>query len=244
MPRTIPRLPEGVRIYAIGDVHGRADLLRETFDIIDADLRHFPALTASIVLVGDYIDRGPDSRGVLEFLVQRAQSQRLICLRGNHEVMLLDAMRNCRTAGVWLRSGGRETLASYGIELAGDINEAHWETVMREVRRSMPAQHAHFLQRLPSVFTCGDFLFVHAGLKPGVAIEAQRMKDLFWIRDEFLDSDWDFGKYVVHGHTPVAYPDIRSNRINIDTGAYTTGNLTLIAIENDSIMILTQYNYH
>ncbi|MET0905769.1 MAG: serine/threonine protein phosphatase [Bradyrhizobiaceae bacterium] len=229
-------LPPDTRIYAIGDVHGRADLLQEVISRIDEDLQRRPIAFAGEVYVGDYIDRGADSKGVLDLLAVRLVQNHAICLRGNHEALMEEFLFNDPAAlNGWRQLGGLATLASYGItptpdQTADDVQDA--------LRAALPTTHQLFFRCLRNNIRCGDFLFVHAGIRPGVALDAQDPNDLLWIRDEFLKSSNDHGLYVVHGHTPVAHADIRSNRANIDTGAWRSGVLTCIAIEGTEIMVL------
>lgn len=233
-----PNLPEGVRIYAVGDIHGRADLLEQTFARIDADLAKHPAPTPIQVFLGDYIDRGPKSAQVLEHLVQRGRTHRTICLKGNHEIYLLEFLRNPEILRPWGQFGGLTTLLSYG--LTPSLNPADEEQVKlaEELDRVLPPDHRQFLGALPLSFSCGDYFFVHAGVRPGESLSRQRDEDLLWIRDEFLLHEEAFEKIVVHGHTPVMEPDVRRNRINIDTGAYATGRLTCLRLEGDEISFL------
>lgn len=233
-----PRLPDGVRIYAIGDVHGRADLLQSMLTVIDADLARSPVRRAIQVFLGDYVDRGPDSRAVIDLLIDRSRSHELVCLKGNHEVFLLEVLKDPARLQEWRHVGGLLTLVSYGITPSINPTEEEQFELIESLARALPAEHLKFLQQLPSSFTCGDFFFVHAGVKPGIALDRQQDQDLLWIREEFLNSERRFGKYIVHGHTPVRTPDIRSNRINIDTGAYATGNLTLLTIQGDSLLAI------
>jgi len=236
--RRPPRLPEGIRIYAIGDVHGRADLLDLVFARIDADLAGRRGSRAIQVLLGDYVDRGPCSRGVLDRLVARSSSHELVCLKGNHEGYMAEFLRNPSVLGAWRHVGGLETLISYGLEPSLNPGEAERTTLARALRAALPDGHRGFLARLDPSFCCGDFFFAHAGVKPGIPLQQQREEDLLWIRDDFLDCERDFGKMVVHGHTPVREPEIRPNRINIDTGAYATGRLTCLMVEQDAIFLL------
>jgi serine/threonine protein phosphatase 1 len=232
---TIPgaRLPDGIRIYAVGDLHGRLDLLDRLLLYIDDDLANFPAQRAIHVFLGDYIDRGPDSRYVLERLIQRGQIHEVVCLKGNHELFLIDFLRNPELFKQWRQYGGLDTLMSYGVVPPFNPSTEQLEALAAELYRAMPDEHVEFLDRLQSWFACGDYFFVHAGVRPGIALRDQQEKDLLWIRDEFLQSGDDFGKIIIHGHTPVASAEIRSNRINIDTGAYATGLLTCLILEGD-----------
>jgi serine/threonine protein phosphatase 1 len=203
--------PADTRIYAVGDIHGRADLLIETIARIDDDLRRRPIEYAVEVYLGDYIDRGPDSKTVIDLLAVRLVENRAVCLRGNHEALLESFLRD-------------------------PANFHHWQH--RRFLSVFPRAHEVFLQCLRYGFCCGDFLFVHAGIRPNVPMEQQDIEDVLWIRHEFLNSAEDHGKFIVHGHTPVPHPDIRHNRVNIDTGAWHTGTLTCIAIEGTTILVL------
>jgi serine/threonine protein phosphatase 1 len=228
--------PASTRIYAVGDIHGRADLLIETIARIEDDVRRRPIQHSVEVYLGDYIDRGPDSKKVIDLLAVRLVENRAVCLRGNHEAMLEGFLEDPAYLCHWRQLGGTQTLASYGI-----FPRSRLETeadLQRRFRRVFPHTHDLFLQCLRYSFCCGDFLFVHAGIRPGISIERQDINDLIWIRHEFLDSAQTHGRFVVHGHTPVPHPDIRPNRVNIDTGAWHTGTLTCIAIEGTTILVL------
>ena len=241
-----PRVPNGVRVYAIGDIHGRVDLLDQMLKGIDADFAQAPLPHRIEVFLGDYVDRGPASRQVLELLIERGRPHPIergkihqtIFLKGNHETLLVNFPANPSTLGSWQRLGGLETLMSYG--LAPSVNsdpptQAHLAVAFD---KALPPSHRRFLNDLKTSFTCGDYFFVHAGVRPGVALEKQREEDLLWIRQEFLLYEEDFGKIIVHGHTPVPQPEIRSNRINIDTGAYATGRLSCLVLEADKMRIM------
>jgi serine/threonine protein phosphatase 1 len=230
-----PSLPDGTRIYAVGDIHGRLDLLDQLLIKIDADLAAHKIDRAIHVFLGDYIDRGPESATVLERLIRRGQSHETICLLGNHEACLLEFLDNPAMLAPWGQNGGLTTLLSYGLRptfQAGPEEQAELSAALGEV---MPASHRQFLTGLPLSFTCGDFFFVHAGVRPGTPLSRQRDEDLLWIRGEFLQHEAPFEKVIVHGHTPVREPDVRKNRVNIDTGAYATGRLTCLRLERDEI---------
>lgn len=239
-PRMIPAaVPAGMRVYAVGDIHGRADLLAETIGRIEDDLRRRPINYAVEVYLGDYIDRGPDSKGVLDQLAVRLVRQHAICLRGNHEAILERFLwDDPETIHHWIQLGALQTLASYGVVSRSRTGAMTPYELRQSLLDTFPRTHELFLQCLRNSFVCGDFLFVHAGIRPGIPMEQQDPEDLFWIRDEFLNSTVNHGKLVVHGHTPVDHPDIRSNRINIDTGAWRTGTLTCIAIEGSTVIVL------
>ena len=230
-----PRVPEGIRIYAIGDIHGRADLLERMLNRIDADLASNPVRIGIQVFLGDYIDRGPASREVLDRLVARNRSSRSVFLKGNHESYLTGFLTNPPILEDWQRYGGLETLMSYGITPSINANAATQAQLAAALDQALPESHRQFIGKLKSSFTCGDFFFVHAGVRPGIPLTKQREEDLLWIRQDFLLYEEDFSKIVVHGHTPVPQPDVRPNRINIDTGAFATGQLTCLILEDDKV---------
>jgi serine/threonine protein phosphatase 1 len=233
-----PRLPEGVRVYAIGDIHGRADLLDGVFRRIDTDLARHPVSRAVEVFLGDYVDRGPASRETLDKLIARGRSCESVFLKGNHESTMVDFMRNPSVLGDWRQYGGFETLLSYGLVPSMSTAENNQNELSKALSEVLPDRHRTFLDSLKSFYGCGDFFFVHAGVKPGVALAKQRDEDLLWIRDEFLLCEDEYEKIIVHGHTPVGAADVRFNRINIDTGAYATGRLTCLMIEEDTLLVL------
>lgn len=233
-----PRLPEGIRIYAMSDIHGRADLLQQMFTVIDRDLATIGPQRAIHVFLGDYIDRGPDSNRTIELLIERGLNHESVFLKGNHEAFLLDVLNNPSQLQDWKQYGGLQTLASYGLTPPLNPDPAEQAELIGRLARVIPPHQLRFFNGLRPRFICGDFFFVHAGVKPGVALASQQEQDMLWIREEFLESDRNFGKYVVHGHTPVMRPDIRPNRINIDTGAYATGNLTLLTIQGQRLLAL------
>ncbi len=231
--RRLPRMPEGVRIYAIGDVHGRADLLDRMLSRIDAHIAAHPAARPIHLLVGDYIDRGPASREVLDLLINCARWREMIFLRGNHETFIFEFLQNPAFYREWGKMGGIETLMSYGLKPPINADAATQKELASALDSALPQAHRNFLGSLTSSFSCGGFFFAHAGVRPGVPLNKQRDDDLLWIRDDFLLYEEDFGKIVVHGHTPVRELDVRPNRINIDTGAYATGRLSCLIIEGD-----------
>ena len=238
--RRAPQLPEGVRVYAVGDVHGRADLLAQLLSQIDSHLGQNPVSRPIEVFLGDYVDRGPNSRDVIDLLISRRNSHETIFLKGNHEKYILDFLRDPRVWDVWSQYGGFATLLSYGLKPPINTSPADGKELARTFADLLPRDHMLFLSCLIPSFTCGDFFFVHAGVKPGIPLDQQAEKNLLWIRDDFLLSEDDFGKYIVHGHTPVREPDIRSNRANIDTGAFVTGCLSCLVIEGEDMQIIAQ----
>jgi serine/threonine protein phosphatase 1 len=233
-----PRIPSDQRVYAIGDVHGRADLLANLFARIDADLQGRPIQHSMHVLLGDYIDRGPDSRRVLDLLIGRRKSHNVIPLKGNHEQCALNVLRDPSFLVQWKSIGGLNTILSYGVIPKWSDDFESMSAVALAFTSNLPEPHRRFLQGLPLSFTCGDFFFVHAGARPGIRLQEQSEHDLLWIREDFLLHEEDFGKVVVHGHTPHLEPEIRPNRINIDTGAYATGRLTCLVLEKDEMRLL------
>jgi serine/threonine protein phosphatase 1 len=232
------RAPSATRIYAIGDVHGRADLLERVFSRIDRHRAANPITCVIEVMLGDYIDRGPRSREVIDLLIARQRQQGTICLLGNHETYLLAFLNEPASLDEWQRYGALETLLSYGLAPSLKPNPGEQDELAAALNRELPENHHVFLTTLPLYFACGDYFFVHAGVRPGIALSNQREDDLLLIRDEFLFHKGMFEKVIVHGHTPVSKPEIHGNRINIDTGAFASGKLTCIVLENDDIAFL------
>lgn len=231
------KLPEDVRIYAIADIHGRFDLLDALLARIDAELAASPVATPVQVFLGDYIDRGPASREVLDRLVERARMKGTVFLKGNHEVLALEFLADPAVLEEWRQYGALATLASYGLRPFLHDKKDPAE-LSHALAQALPEAHFNFLSSLALSFTCGDFFFAHAGVRPGIPLRTQNAQDLIWIRDDFLRFEGDLGKVVVHGHTPVLKPDVRSNRINIDTGAYATGRLTCLVLEGEELRFL------
>jgi serine/threonine protein phosphatase 1 len=236
------RLPPGVRVYAIGDIHGRSDLLERQHALIEADFSAKPVPIVHLIYLGDYIDRGSNPRGVLEILALLAQATsdfvKVTLLRGNHEEMLLRFLVDDSVGPSWCQLGGLETLQSYGIDVGKVLAETGYAGLSACLRERLPAHHLRLLKQLKSTFAIGDYFFCHAGVRPGIALERQRDQDLLWIREKFLDATEDFGKIIVHGHSPVDEADFRINRINIDTCAYATGRLTCLVLEGSACRII------
>lgn len=220
------------RIYAIGDIHGRLDLLDRAIDAINRDVaaRGPAALT---VTLGDYVDRGPDSAGVIDRLAANPFPTDYVALKGNHEALFEAFLSDPAGADIWRRNGGLETLNSYRVPVADVMMGRHFDVAAKVLTEVMPPSHRVFFDGLKTSHAAGRYFFCHAGVRPGIPLAQQRDEDLMWIRDEFLSSAQDFGSMVVHGHTPAAEPEVRPNRINIDTGAFATGRLTCIALDGD-----------
>lgn len=234
------RVPPGSVVYAIGDVHGRADLLAELHEAIVADAARRAARRRVIVYLGDYVSRFPRAREVVETLVAPPpRGFARVVLKGNHEdtvVRFLDG--ELRSGHHWIRYGGHATLAEYGVDVdatAADgplaARAAHLEAVRRRLARALPGAHEAFLRALALSHREGGYAFVHAGLRPGVPLARQAAGHMLWIRDPFLRAEADFGCTVVHGHTIAPAPEVRRHRIGIDTGAYRTGVLTCLVLE-------------
>jgi serine/threonine protein phosphatase 1 len=229
------RLPTGLRIYAVGDIHGRADLLQQVLVRIDEDNARHPPAQEIEVFIGDYVDRGPDSAAVINQLVQRSTLRETVFLRGNHEALMLAFLQNPSALPEWQHVGGMATLMSYGLQGVLNADREQQIELCASFKRALPSSHRHFLQDLRTSYVCGDYFFVHAGVRPGLPLSQQEDHDLLWIRTDFLEHAGPFGKIVVHGHTPVMEPQIHGNRINIDTGAFATGKLTCFAFQDDYV---------
>jgi len=223
-------LPPGQRIYAIGDVHGCLDRLVAMHEAIAEDLSARPVDSAVLIHLGDYVDRGQESAQVVEWLIggPPVPAGRVINLMGNHEAMLLAAVASGEEAAAdtWLANGGADSLMSWGVPRSA--GQGDWAGLI-------PPQHLLFLRDLPTHVQIGPYLFVHAGIRPGIPLEQQTRHDLLWIREPFLSSKADHGRVVVHGHTPRYEPLVRPNRIAIDTGAVLGGVLTGVMLENDQL---------
>lgn len=229
----IAALPEGTRAYAVGDIHGRADLFAALIEAVDGDDAGRDPAQTTMILLGDLVDRGPDSAGVIA-LAREWQARRPVrILMGNHEEMFLEALESDEVLRQFLRYGGRETLLSYPID-----RDAYTRAELAETRAlaraAVPQADLEYIRSFEDQIELGDYLFVHAGIRPGVPLEDQRTGDLRWIREPFLDHQDSFGPVVVHGHTIFAEPEVRHNRIGIDTGAYTSGRLTALGLEGNA----------
>jgi serine/threonine protein phosphatase 1 len=238
MPETAlkrdPIVPPGSCVYAIGDIHGRADLLEVLHRKICEDAASRRAKRRVVVYLGDYIDRGSGSRQVIDLLLDRPlPGFEAMHLLGNHEDSLLRFLDDTVAGPPWLFYGGEATVASYGINPAAQL-PAGEDPILRmqtELRRRLPPRHLEFLKGLKLMHVEGDYLFVHAGIRPGVPLDRQKPEDLLWIRREFLTSTIDHGRVVVHGHSISTWPENRANRIGIDTGAFASDRLTCLVLE-------------
>jgi serine/threonine protein phosphatase 1 len=233
-------VPAGERIYVIGDIHGRADLLQNLHEMIIDDAAARGWARNQVIYLGDYIDRGPDSRGVMALAMgDNLPGMRKTHLRGNHEVMALQFMESPEQGAEWLHWGGDVVLREYGITAPSEFSQsgqlAHASKLLAEAM--LPGELA-FLQNLKPCHRAGGYFFTHAGVRPGTPLDAQKDQDLIWIREPFLRYNNDFGAIVVHGHTVCNAVEIKANRIGIDTGAYTTGILTCLVLETNKRWLL------
>jgi serine/threonine protein phosphatase 1 len=235
-------VPPGVCVYSIGDIHGRADLLAELHRLIELDAAQLtPGTDRLAVYLGDYVDRGLESRQVIDLLIGRPlRGFRTVHLLGNHDAWLLSFLAEPKIGPSWLRYGGDATLLSYGVRIGTPVDDIEYYGQLQAILSDqIPQDHIEFLQSLELSYETGDYLFVHAGVRPNLALERQTPDDLLWIREPFLSSRQDFGKVVVHGHTVDAAPTVRANRIGIDTGACWTGCLTCLVLEEGGIRFLS-----
>jgi serine/threonine protein phosphatase 1 len=238
-----PAGARGYRAYAVGDVHGRLDLLEELLAKIHAELQRNPARRTLLVFVGDLIDRGPSSAQVIERLrTYHREGIRPVFLLGNHEEVLLRILGgDAELITKWRWFGGSECLQSYGVD-PDQFAHITDEQALEIVREAIPREHVEFLESFVDSCRFGDYLFVHAGIRPGIELDQQRQSDLRWIREPFLLDDSDHGFIVVHGHTISSEVEERPNRIGIDTGAYRTGLLTALAIEGTERWLIATEN--
>lgn len=225
-------VPRHTRVYAVGDIHGRADLLRDLQAMILEDATGYDEFRKVIVYIGDYVDRGLQSREVIELLLDSPlPGFEVVYLKGNHEALMLDFLEDVKSGPGWLEIGGSATLFSYGVSMSDQLPLAkRLAEAQSELKRQLPERHLHFLYNLSLQHSEGDYLFVHAGIRPRKPLDGQTEQDLLWIRGEFLESVVDHGKMVVHGHSITWEPEVRSNRIGIDTGAFASGVLTCLIL--------------
>jgi serine/threonine protein phosphatase 1 len=232
------RLAPGARVYAIGDIHGRADLLDLIIDAIEADDAARAPADTTVILLGDLVDRGPDSAGVIARARNWGQRRKVRYLQGNHEEMFLAGMTDSGVLRHFLRHGGRETLLSYPIT-PDEYRMATLEELQALMAERVPQADLDFMRGMENMVRIGDFVFVHAGIRPGVALENQSTGDLRWIRGEFIEDTNPRDFAVVHGHTITAKPEVTPARIGIDTGAFASGLLTAIGLEDGERWLVT-----
>lgn len=224
-------VPDGQRVYAIGDVHGRADLLEQLLALIEDDDAGRPTAETQLILLGDLVDRGPESRRVLDVVDELSRRRSVRVLRGNHDDVFLRAVKGDSRATRHLhKMGGRATLLSYGIS-EHDYDHTEYPELTQRLHDLVPSSHVALLERMENLATVGDYVFVHAGVRPGIPLDEQAPEDLSWIRHDFLRHRGDFGGFVIHGHSISADVEIRPNRIGIDTGAYSSEKLTAVGLE-------------
>lgn len=235
-----PRLPSGVRVYVIGDIHGRIDLLERLYKMIEADRKERPVEHSVEVFLGDYVDRGPSSREVLEWMVNGPSvCNKRITLRGNHELYLQDFLTDAKVISSWGQYGGLETLHSYGLKFRMPLGQDQWDDIQAGLLDALPPGHRVFLENCRLSAGAGKYFFAHAGVNPNIPLDDQVAEDLLWIREPFLSYRSPLAKIIVHGHTPVEAPEIEVHRIGIDTGAYITGRLTCAMLEGNDVTFLS-----
>jgi serine/threonine protein phosphatase 1 len=228
--RAEPAVPPGQRIYAVGDIHGRSDLFDHLIEAIEADDAARSGALTTVVLLGDLVDRGPDSAGVIAAARAWQQRREVRIITGNHEEMFLQSFEQPEVLRHFLRYGGRETILSYPVDPVAYAHATLGET-QALMREAIPPEDLEFIRGFEDFIVVGDYLFVHAGIAPGVPVEQQQRHNLRWIRDPFLSHRGDHGQVVVHGHTICGEPEVLANRIGIDTGAYASGRLTALGLE-------------
>ncbi|MEL6530091.1 MAG: metallophosphoesterase family protein [Pseudomonadota bacterium] len=233
----MPAVPDGARYYVIGDIHGRLDLFNALIDAIEDDDSQRPGAKTEIILLGDLVDRGPDSAGVIARTREWQKQRTVRVLAGNHEEMFLEAFEKPDVLRHFLKHGGRETIMSYGISKK-QFNAMTLEELFAMLPQIVPQSERDYIGAFEEMIVAGDYLFVHAGIDPSVPIEAQKRSDMLWIRDRFLSHDGPLEKVVVHGHTIFERVMDCGNRIGIDTGAFRSGVLTALVLEADQRRIL------
>lgn len=235
LPETF--IPEMARVYAIGDIHGSLDLLQKLQEKILADASNAPPSTQKfLIYLGDYVDRSPDSKGVIDLLLREPlPGFERIHLMGNHEEMFLSFLRYAAFGEAWFAAGGEATVKSYGIPIDGTgLTPEDYQEIRDAFHRAVPAAHLKFLSDLELTYEIGNCLFVHAGVRPGKELKDQKPQDLLWIKEPFTRSTANHGKIIVHGHSSRKRVERRANRINVDTGAWETKRLTCLVLEGTS----------
>ncbi len=230
--KAAPSLPAGERVYAIGDIHGRLDLFERLIQAIEEDDQQGDSANTTVILLGDLVDRGPHSRGVIDRAITWQGERNVRCLMGNHEEMFLTSLDEEKALRHFIRVGGKETILSYGLDYP-KYQQATVSELLEMVQEIVPQEHRDYLESMEDMIEMGDYVFVHAGIHPERPLDEQRAEDLRWIRNRFLDHRGKFERIVVHGHT--IFDDIveADNRIGIDTGAYKSGRLSALVLERD-----------
>lgn len=225
------QVPAGERVYAVGDVHGRRDLLAKLVEAIEQDDAEAGAAQTTVVMLGDLVDRGPESAGVVDLVRQWQRQRNVRVLGGNHEEMFLKSFTSAEMMRHFLRHGGRETVHSYGVDQSALSQAQSIEEMQQMIADAVPQADRDYIAGFEDMIRIGDYLFVHAGIDPAIDLAEQRVQDLRWIREPFLSFSEPHGLVVVHGHTISDEPEDRGNRIGIDTGAYASGRLTALVLE-------------
>src|SRR5262249_6910483 len=236
------RVPDGTRVYCVGDIHGRDDLLEKMAERVKADMEGRSFDRVMTVFLGDYVDRGFGSMSVLERLSRSEWPTSMIALAGNHEELLMTFLNDEQVLEAWRLLGGLETLHSYGVDVSPGMVRREFKKIQAEFAKRFPEHHRQFLETLKTSTAIGDYFFCHAGVRPGVPLDRQHRDDLLNIRVPFLFSEAEHGKLVVHGHTPSVSPEIRPNRIGIDTAAFATNRLTCLVLQTDERRFLCEDN--
>ena len=227
------RVPEGERLYVIGDIHGRLDLFRALRDAIEEDDAGEPDGETTVILLGDLVDRGPDSAGVVKSARKWGENRKVRYLAGNHEEMFLQSFEDREILRHFLKHGGKETILSYGLDRK-TYSRMKMSELQEAMKEAVPKKDRKFLQSFEDMIVVGDYVFVHAGINPKLALDEQKPSDLRWIRERFLKHEDPFSHVVVHGHTIFEDVQHREHRIGIDTGAFRTGRLTALVLEGSS----------
>jgi len=239
-PKTAPRLPavpDGTRYYVIGDIHGRLDLFGALIDAIEEDDKSRPGAESHVILLGDLVDRGPDSAGVISRTREWQGKRSVRVLVGNHEEMMLGAFERPEVLRHFLKHGGRETVLSYGLSRK-QFNAMSLSELFELLPKLVPQEERDYIASFEEMIVAGDFVFVHAGIDPKLPLEEQQRKDLLWIRDRFLNHEGPLDKVVVHGHTIFERVMDCGNRIGIDTGAFRSGVLTALVLEGEQRRVI------
>ena len=234
-----PRVPEGNRLYVIGDIHGRIDLLQQIHNKIQQDAANYPG-SKHLIYLGDYIDRGDHSKDVIDLVLEQPlPGFEATYLRGNHEQSMLDFLQAAEVGHSWFNYGGLATLVSYNVKYNKiPTRKNDFEDIQINLKERVPHAHINFLEKTEFSHIAGNYYFVHAGINPKVALKYQLPEDQLWVREDFVSYNKPHEKIIVHGHSITDEPDLQTNRIGIDTGAYITGKLTCLVLENATQRIL------